>query len=277
MSSFYITLMSDSSSELFPSNSQCCFRNKIAKPIHLNKQEWEIALVEMIVPSQVINISEEERHFYMCTNSTYVFGDFESHKLYSPQHQGVRISIPAQTYVTPQHLIATIDESIKSELGQIFKNRSLNLTFGFSGVSKSVKLDMADELSIDFHPSLFIKLGGEAGPHSIVHLDNDNPHPFPHGVDINMGHNHLFVYSDLASYTTLGNIEAPILRVIPFDPRTKAGTNPHIHFEFLNLHYVPLAKADFDTITVNIRGDTGQHIQFVHGKSMVKLHIRPRK
>ena len=280
MSSFYITLMSDSSMDLFQDNTQCCFRTKLAKPIHLNKQDWEIALVEMIVPSQVINVTEEERHFYIVTHDPVLGKALENFETYctlpNKEEKGVRLCIPIGTYVTPQHLIETIDFTVKDQLGKIFRQKGLRFTMGFSGQSKRAKLDSSDQLGIQFHPHMFIKLGGAPDSSSTIFF-KDTPEPFPHGVDINMGHNHLFVYSDLASYTYLGNIEAPILRVAPFDPRTKAGTNPHIHFEFLNLHYVPLAKADFDTITIHIRGDTGQSIQFIHGKSMVKLHLRQRQ
>ena len=97
---------------------------------------------------------------------------------------------------------------------------------------------------------------------------------FEYGVDLNMGMNHLFIYSDLPEYTLVGDIEAPLLRVVPFETRTKAGTNPHLHMEFLNLHYIPVSKSFFDEITVNIKGDTGKQIHFTHGKSMVKLHFR---
>ena len=64
MSSFYITLPSDSSKELFPNNTQCCFRTKLSKPIMLDKQNWEMALVELIVPSQVRNVEFEESSRY---------------------------------------------------------------------------------------------------------------------------------------------------------------------------------------------------------------------
>ncbi|KAL4231763.1 hypothetical protein ACF0H5_009339 [Mactra antiquata] len=75
----------------------------------------------------------------------------------------------------------------------------------------------SDELRIKLHPNLFIELGGDPKQLiSTVYL-KDNNNPFPYGVDVHMGYNHLFVYSDLASYTLLGDIEAPILQVVPFE------------------------------------------------------------
>ena len=67
MNSFYITLLSDSSLSMYPKNTQCCFRNKLPKPIHIDKEEWEVALVELIVPSQINNVTEEEGEFQVVT------------------------------------------------------------------------------------------------------------------------------------------------------------------------------------------------------------------
>ena len=39
---------------------------------------------------------------------------------------------------------------------------------------------------------------------------------FKYGVDLNILHNRLFVYSDIVDYTYLGEVMTPILRVIPF-------------------------------------------------------------
>ena len=39
---------------------------------------------------------------------------------------------------------------------------------------------------------------------------------FKYGVDLNILHNWLYVYSDVVDFTHLGEVMAPILRVIPF-------------------------------------------------------------
>lgn len=276
--------------DLFPDNSQCCFRTQLAKPIHLNKQDWEVALVEMIVPNQVINVSEKEGEFFIVTYDNNIA--VELAKLPNAcelpnKKRGVRLCIPSGTYVTPQHLVETINDTIQVSLGDFMKKHHLRFLFHFSNIAKHVKMDTSVKLGIEFHPEMAIKLGIDPDyfqrlgrnpnePNPVFLRDSMDQNPFPYTVDLYMGFNHLFVYSDLAAFTCLGNIEAPVLRVVPFDPKTKAGANPHIHYEFLNLHYVPLAKTDFDTIAIHIKGDTGKSIQFVNGKSMVKLHLRQR-
>ena len=45
MNSFFLTLPSDSSMCMFPSNTQCCFKIHLPKTIHIDKEDWEVALV----------------------------------------------------------------------------------------------------------------------------------------------------------------------------------------------------------------------------------------
>ena len=45
----------------------------------------------------------------------------------------------------------------------------------------------------------------------------------------------LFIYSDIADFTFVGDIVAPILRDVPFNSVTEL---VHVHKEFKNLHYV---------------------------------------
>ena len=44
-------------------------------------------------------------------------------------------------------------------------------------------------------------------------------HQFKYGVDLNTHSNRLYVFSDVANYTNIGNVTAPILRVIQIHAR----------------------------------------------------------
>ena len=79
------------------------------------------------------------------------------------------------------------------------------------------------------------------------------------------------MYSDIASYTYIGDVTAPVLRVVPFQ-QTKSDI--HSHKEFLNLHYVPVAKSFIDQVHISIKGDTSYDVPFITGKSLIKLHFR---
>ena len=93
-------------------------------------------------------------------------------------------------------------------------------------------------------------------------------------MDLNTSYHQLYVYSDIASYTYIGDVTAPVLRVVPFQ-QTKSET--HSHQEFLNLHYVPVAKSYIDQVHISIKGDTGYDVPFITGKSLIVTFQTQRK
>ena len=69
----------------------------------------------------------------------------------------------------------------------------------------------------------------------------------------------------LFSLTFIGDVTAPILRVLPFESKRE---NNYLHQEFVNVHYVPVAKSFIDQVHITIKGDTGEN---------VKLHFRQKE
>ena len=78
MNSFFLTLPSDSSLCMFPKNIQCCFKIHLPKTIHIDKEEWEVALVQLITPVQFLNISEEEAQFDFITTDSLLIKSVSS-------------------------------------------------------------------------------------------------------------------------------------------------------------------------------------------------------
>lgn len=279
MNSFYITLISDSSKGFYPRNTQSSFRTKLAKPIDIDKQNWEMALVEIIVPTEVKNVTEEERYFNIVTRDPQLAAEFaklpnacEVDDKRGKKHT-VRVCIPEGIYFSPKLLVKEINDAIQDAIKQVLDQRTLTFGVNFSDVSRRVKFsgNSQKKIGLEFHPNMITRLGGVEN--GIIYPDKDNS-SFKHGVDLHMGLNQLHVYTDVAEYTLSGDVEVPILRVVPFNRR---GDDLHLHVEFLNLHYVPVSRSYFDEIEINIRGDTGDPIQFTQGKSMVKLHFRRKK
>ena len=64
MKDFYMTLLSDSSMNMFPSKWQSGFIVRSDHPIKIDVESWEVALVEIATPSEVLNITEENKYFF---------------------------------------------------------------------------------------------------------------------------------------------------------------------------------------------------------------------
>jgi hypothetical protein len=88
--------------------------------------------------------------------------------------------------------------------------------------------------------------------------------------DLQAGIHALYVYCDLLQFTHVGDIKAPLLRVV--DSGGEVGDVITRYYE--RPRYVPLQKKNFDSIQIIIRDDLGEKIQFESGKVLLTLHFR---
>ena len=124
---------------------------------------------------------------------------------------------------------------------------------------------------------MFLKFGGSPEfKGNTIYPGKNSLQMFKYNANIDAGYNHLFIYSDIVEYSIVGDTLAPILRVVPFKSSNSDENNDsqHINHEIMNLHYVPVSKSEFDTIHINITGDSGYPVHFVIGKTIAKLHFR---
>ena len=163
----------------------------------------------------------------------------------------------------------SLDLLLKERLKQ--GNAAINIAYGNNSKRVKIKISGGSDITFLFPTALAETLGID--PNYFENYIDDNRARFRYSVDLNTHRNQLYIYSDVANYTFIGDVTAPILRVVPFQ-RTK--DNVHFHQEFVNLHYVPVAKSFIDQVNVSIKGDTGEDIPFVTGKTLVKLHFRER-
>ena len=60
---FYMTLPADGSADVYPNNTLSTFTNRLVQPVDLSEGEWEVGLMEMMFPTTLDNISQEESWF----------------------------------------------------------------------------------------------------------------------------------------------------------------------------------------------------------------------
>ena len=143
----------------------------------------------------------------------------------------------------------------------------ISLSYKKSGNRVNLHVENQNRVQIRFLKSLGEILGLKPDLSNKL-IGNDNQ-AFTYAVDLNMTHHQMFVYSDVADYTYVGNITAPILRIVSYK-QSKSSTQSHQ--EFVNFHYVPLAKSD--QVHIDIKDEIGRSVLFVGGKTLVKLHLK---
>lgn len=91
--------------------------------------------------------------------------------------------------------------------------------------------------------------------------------------NIKAGIHCLAVYSDVALPVHIGDVYAPVLKIVPIPP---SGTvfGDQINYRFDSPDYIPLIVNEFDNIKIDIRMDDGQLVPFNFGRSVVKLHFK---
>ena len=62
MNNLCFTLLSDSSLGTFSKNTQCDFKVKLDQSIQIEKDNWEVGLVEIITNTEVNNITKENQY-----------------------------------------------------------------------------------------------------------------------------------------------------------------------------------------------------------------------
>lgn len=88
--------------------------------------------------------------------------------------------------------------------------------------------------------------------------------------DVNRGLNLMYVYCDVVAHTVVGDTKTPLLRVC-----NVAGKHGEIvRHTYVQPHYVPVGRRDFDTIEIAINNELGKPMPFQYGKSVVTLHFR---
>ena len=81
----------------------------------------------------------------------------------------------------------------------------------------------------------------------------------------------LFVYCDALEHVVVGDVMAPLLRIVDMKRKQTYG---RMHQVLNPPLYVPLQKKHFDTIEINIMTDTGDDVPFARGKSVVVLEFK---
>ena len=91
----------------------------------------------------------------------------------------------------------------------------------------------------------------------------------PYVSDLTVDRHAMFVYLNIASRVLVGNAFAPLLRTVPI--RGDYGDIVSENFE--NVHYVPVATNEFDTLEIDLSFSSGDSIPFQSGRSICKLHF----
>ena len=264
MNHFYITLPSDSSAHYYPDNTVAHFTTRLPHRIRLDG-DYEVGLAEFIYPYSWFNFDNEHKEMhvhFVDTSRTYDnIADFVNK---GRAHDN--IVFESGQHASEDALVKSLNEKIVES----FPRRDVKASFKFDSVHKKMQLIVqCDNLTDEFFMSEKLRaLFGFpfCGPYPCGEYTAEST------FAINDGSNLIYVYCDIASFTPVGDVKAPILRVC----NTSGKYGDMIRTIYTHPHYVPVARREIETIEININGEQGNPTPFEFGKSVVTLHFRRR-
>ena len=279
MSSFYLTLPSNSSIDAFPENTLTHYVTKLPDRFDL-LGEWEVGLSEMQYPISWYNVSKEDVQLEM------YHVDPSSSSGAAAVHD---VSPPPGHYDSPDALVKQINATIASK-----ESKKNLIRFSYNEISKKITITFGPDAKLPtvlVMSKMFAELAGFSladvksvlSEHEEKGKEDDNWWKIKgtanrsitgsNVCDLQRGFYSLFVYCDVVEHVVVGDVKAPLLRTVNITGKEGLTVNRI----FQTVQYVPVQRKQFSTIEIDIRDDTGRPVPFQRGKVIVTLHFRRKR
>ena len=97
---------------------------------------------------------------------------------------------------------------------------------------------------------------------------------FPKLCSFNYKGAHMYVYSSLVKDSIVGNVFAPIVRVVGLEDKPKSET---IQREFTVPHYLPLRSNSFNEVVLELTDGMSNSMKFNQGGSVAVFHFKKKR
>jgi len=303
---FIVTLPSNASMKLYPTNKPGDYKTKLATLLDLESAggDWEVALVDIQMPHSWYNFREaaivvaalEPNDRKLLTGaSTVVSTDGSSgaskdfleavNALTTEKYLVAKVVVEAGYYLSPE----AIAQRIVAQLNAVLKKSDVSIDYDENVVLRRFSLS-TKEVSLRFFtngPNLMNNLGfgGAPAPRKhgqlVTEYDVYTKEPGAHVFDLERqgGFDRdfsVYVYTDIVKNQLVGDTMAPLLGVVPVDPKSKPDTL--LYWGFNPPYYLPLRLMRFDTIHIALCTDTGKELEFRRDDDKVtcRLHFKCR-
>ena len=243
MSDFYITLPSNSSMKTYPDNTLTHYFVKLDRPLRL-EGKWLVGLVEMHYPNSWDNVTDGRIVVTKKASATANVAFIKTGR-----------------YRTVEEILHAIHFQLST-----FQNLGKSIRLSWDKVQNLCSVSVSvDDLEIKLSKNISNILGLENRFHGTGVTEGVRQ------CDISEGFSALYVYSNIVEPQIVGDIQAPLLRIVPIQERSKE-TN-HVE-SFDHVQYLPLINSGTETIETFIRRDDGSSVPFQSGKVIVTLHLK---
>ena len=201
MSHFYITLSSDGSEDVVPSNTAAHFKMRLATPISL-VGEWDVALYEIHYKRLWHAINPIDAEIIYEINPPSTLEESSTHRATVCLYQGF--------YSTIEEVVTSLN-SLFNNLKTVHKLDRVP-AFEYNSSKRKIYIDLQPGESNQFKPKLAALLGITTNP---VHGVNENrKYQGENLFNLDETIHTLYVYCDIIKNMPVGSGEAPPLRIV---------------------------------------------------------------
>ena len=286
---FYVTLPSNVKSQTSHVNTVANFVTKLPHRIRL-EGEWEVGLAEISYSISWYNLSQDCR-IKLCTiddtskkmlvkdGQTIPAGRYDNLKELTDRIKQASQNYYRDTSGRPLMLITQpnllYDENTR-RITIVHGLKTLNTEIIFLCMDRYLCMKLGinyERLKSRIKKTIaYYARAKNKGVDLTVPTVNERTTYAERPVELNAGIQSLFVYSDIVKRTIVGDITAPILRLVEVPSDAEFGKQVVLHYA--SPHYQPLAVKEFETIEIDIRDDVNERIAFEFGRTICKLHFR---
>lgn len=250
--------MSNSSMYIYEDNKTSSFTVLLPQKITLNGR-WCVALSEIHYNYNFFNVTSDNNKIRLKKSSKNE-GNMISKEL------NLIISVQPGYYRNISQVISVINDELTKITESEENVFSFNEVNGRTQFTSGV-LEQHGITEIHLDERLCMQLGFHPGDNIM------NQTISPHAANIHFGiADQMLIYTDIIEPTFIGHEKAYVLKIVNTQPRSLTFGDA-CYKEFHKMHYMPLQKREFETISVDIRDYNGNFMPFLHGVLTLKLHF----
>lgn len=268
MKEHYITLLSNSSLNLYPNNKTGSFKVQLPRKITLS-EKCVVGLAEIQFPYNFYNVTLENNLFTFFNGKQRITDGIHL-GFYNNVYELVEAVLQkTRKYygnwlvydnLTNRIKVVWTDEAIKAFTPpKIIENKA-----------ETVSVDIYNKIdkSFLFHGRLATQLGFIPDEDVFEYVKSPSVGNVYFGIPDQM-----FIYCDIVEPQIIGLESCQVIKIVnTTNSEVKFGTP--CHRDFHRLHYIPVLKKEFDGVEIHIRDITGELFPFRHGVVSVKLHFK---
>lgn len=260
---FYVTLPSNASLDVHPSNTLSNYTVQLPRTLYL-KPGFEVALAEIQYPLSWKTVPD---------NTFRVIDFTEDVKV-------TTIVFPDAHYESVLELVRVVNKNLVTYF-EIHNLPKRTIMLIYDELSGKVTLKATIGYGLELNPELFAIFGFDTSQDLFKRLpDADNPFAEEakenftvtgtYKADIDRGFHALYVYCNVCEPQIVGDVYAPLLRNVAI----KGKRHEHITLTYNQPHYIPIGTREISEIEIDIREDSGKKVSFTSGKVVCKLHFK---